>query len=75
MEFPHCVGAIDGKHIVVQALLIVVPPFSIIYKGTHSVVLMAACDAHYRLILIDVGIQADTVMEGSSVTPALDKLS
>lgn len=53
-NFPHCIGAMDGKHIDI------IPPrdsgsYFYNYKGKHSMVLLAIVDANYRFLLVDFG--------------------
>lgn len=61
-NFPNCLGAIDGKHVVIQS------PFNsgsgfYNYKNTFTVVLMAAVDSNYCFIYPEVDCQG-TISDG-----------
>ncbi|XP_051561226.1 uncharacterized protein LOC127445288 [Myxocyprinus asiaticus] len=50
LDFPNCLGAMNGKQILIQA-----PANSGSYKGKFSVVLLALVDADCRFLAVDVG--------------------
>lgn len=73
-NFPHCIGAVDGKHIRINH-----PGNSMYfnYKGYSSVVVMAVADSDYRFVYVDIGSYGKdgdaTIFQDSSLWKSLLK--
>ena len=53
-NFPHCLGAIDGKHIIIQAPLRSGSTF-FNYTKSFGIVLPIVCNTNYEFTLVDIG--------------------
>lgn len=56
-NFLHCLGAIDGKHVVLQSPVKSGSDF-INYKSQFSIMLFALVDANYNFLFADIGCQS-----------------
>ena len=53
-NFPHCIGAINGKHIRIECPKMT-GTYYYNYKGLYSIVLLAICDSNYCFTLFNLG--------------------
>ena len=53
-NFPNVLGAIDGKHVLIQAPALSGSQF-FCYKKTFSIVMLCLVDANYKFIAVDIG--------------------
>ena len=53
-NFPHCIGAVDGKHITIMGCGMGSQYYN--YKGTNSMILMIVAGGNYEVIWADVAL-------------------